>query len=101
MRINRFRLKFHWNFHFGYHICSVLILHITFFLQIYSNYLSLPIAFLRFIDLPWQLLMVDGNGLLHPRGKHTNYSHTDALIQYSSNSMVRIASFVLVDTPHR
>jgi len=26
------------------------------------------ISTLRFTILPWQLLMVDGNGLLHPRG---------------------------------
>jgi hypothetical protein len=66
--INYFRLKFHVIFNFRYHRSSVLIQHITFATEL-RYHLSLPVAFLRFIVLPWQLLMVDGNGLLHPRGK--------------------------------
>ena len=71
----RFGLKSHVNLHFRYHSSSL-------YKSICSNHLSLPVHFLRFIILLWQLVMVDGNGLLHPRGTVT-LMHS---LQFSINS---------------
>lgn len=61
------------------------------------NRLSFLVHFLRFIVLLWQLLMVDGNGLLHPRGNRLITVTLMHSLQFSSNSMVRIATLALVE----